>query len=79
MGSLSVHADRPTSTALLNISWSDDDYQTYKAVRTMDLNHERTNIQQLGRFRNRAFKFTFTENQPFRLHNIDCDINMGTT
>lgn len=69
--------DKPTASADLNVSWTDDDYQTYNTARAIDLYQERPDLKQLGRFRKRAFKLTFTENQPFRISKLKVAINMG--
>jgi len=34
---------------------------------------------QLGWFRQRIFKFTYTDNYPMRIQDIEVDINKGTT
>jgi hypothetical protein len=77
MHRISVVADRPTSTALLKVSWSDDDYQTFNTPFDINLNQELPSLTRLGNFRRRAFKFTFTSNHPLRLFNMEVDINLG--
>lgn len=78
MSRLMVVADRPTVNANVEISWSDDDYQTYSAPRTVNINQEFPAIQRLGRFRRRAFKTTFTENAPMRIKYFEVDFNIGS-
>ncbi len=58
MSSLITVADRPTTSTLLSISYSDDDYQTFSTPRTMELNQEYPILHQLGRFRRRAVKLS---------------------
>lgn len=77
MSRLIVFADRPTSTANLDIQISDDDYQTYSSVRSVNLNQEFPCLQRLGRFRRRAFKLSMTANVPGRLHHLEVDFNIG--
>jgi hypothetical protein len=74
---LTVWADKPNSSGDLSIQWTDDDYQTFSDAVTVDLYQERPSINRLGRFRRRAFKWTFTENLPFRLRGLEVDINKG--
>ena len=67
----------PTASSTGTLQWSDDDYQNYNAGLTVDLYHGRPSINRLGRFRKRAFKFTYTQNQPLRLEAFEVDLNMG--
>jgi hypothetical protein len=81
MSSLTVYADRDASvaTSLLDISWSDDDYQTYSSPRSVDLNADVTTMYRLGTFRWRAFKFEFTQPALFRMLAAEVDINQGNS
>jgi hypothetical protein len=78
MGRLIVRSDRPPANSLLSISWTDDDYQTYSTVRQVNINQKKPVITQLGAFNERAFKLTFTDNQPLRIKALDVDINIGS-
>lgn len=77
MSRLTVWADKPNTTALMNIQWTDDDYQLYSAVQTVDLSQERPSINRLGRFRRRAFKWSYTGDQAFRIKGLEVQINLG--
>ena len=77
MSRLIVQADRPSSNASANISWSDDDFQTFSTPRAVELNQEFPTLQRLGRFRKRAFKLTHTANVPFRIRSFEVDFNIG--
>ena len=79
MSSMGIWADRAPSVGSIDVQSTDDDYLTYSTARSVDLDHERPNLQQWGRFRARAFKFTYTSNNPLRIRNIEIDINMGVT
>lgn len=79
MSRLIPWTDKPTSSASLSIQWSDDDYQTYNTPRVLDLFQERPNINRLGAFRRRAFKWSFTAAQPMRLRGFEVELNMGQT
>jgi len=79
MHRLSVIGDRPSSAANLSVSWSDDDYQSFNTARTIDLNQDLPSCYQLGSFRQRIFKLSFTANSPMRLQELEVDINKGTS
>lgn len=75
MSRLCVYADKTAGG--LKISWTDDDYQTFSAPREVSLNNNRPTIHRLGSFFSRAFKFSFTENQPCRIMNMEVAFNIG--
>lgn len=77
MHRLTLWADKPSASAVVSVSWSDDDYQTWTTARDIDLYQELPSMTRLGRFRRRAFKWSFTANQPFRLKKMEVDINKG--
>jgi hypothetical protein len=79
MSSLVVWADRIPSVGSIDIQYTDNDYASYSTARTIILDHERPNAQQWGRFRTRAFKFTYTSDNPLRIRKIETDINIGIT
>lgn len=61
----------------LSISWTDDDYQNFNTARTVDLNDERPQLTRCGRFRRRAFKYTFENNRPMRLEAFELSVRLG--
>lgn len=70
--------DAPSGTAnSCTLQWSDDDYKTWTAARTIQLNDTMPTITQLGRFRRRAFKLTYSQPVPLRLEGFEVDINAG--
>lgn len=75
MSRMFVLADKVDTT--LNISYSDDDYQTYSTERPVSLNIPRPVLHQLGEFYSRAFKFRQRDNQPCRLFFFEVDFNIG--
>lgn len=79
MSSMVIWADRAPDVGSINVQVSDDDYQSFNTARSINLDHERPNAQQWGRFRTRAFKFTYTADAPLRIRNIEIDYNMGVT
>lgn len=77
MSKLVVWADKPTASSTGTLQWSDNDYQSYNSGVAIDLYHSRPSVMRLGNFRKRAFKFTYTQNQPFRIEGFEVDLNMG--
>lgn len=77
MHRLVVVGDRPSSAGNLSIQWTDNDYQSFTTARTVNLNQEIPSLFQLGQFRRRAFKLTFSANLPLRLNMLEVDINIG--
>jgi hypothetical protein len=74
-----VVADRGAGSNPVNLSWSDDDFQTFSTPVSIELNQERPSLYRLGRFRRRAFKITHTANMPLRIKELVVDLNMGQT
>ena len=79
MHRLALVADRPASSASIDVSWSDDDYKTFNTPRSIDLDQDLPSCYQLGSFRQRVFKLSFTANAPMRLQDMEVDINKGTS
>ncbi len=77
MSELTVWADKPTASSTGTLQWTDNDYQTFNTGLTVDLYHEKPTVNRLGRFRKRAFKFTYTQNQPLRVEAFEVELNMG--
>jgi hypothetical protein len=77
MSRLTIWADAPTASSTGTLQWTDDDYQSFSTGLTFDLFHERPCVNRLGRFRQRAFKLTYTQNQPFRIESFEVEINKG--
>jgi len=76
---LSIVGDRPSSSSNISVQWSDDDYETFNTARTINLKQDLASTGQLGWFRQRIFKFTYSDNYPMRIQDIEVDINKGTT
>ena len=77
MSRLGINCDRPIADTNINISWSDDDYISFTTPRSINLNTDVPFIRQMGSFRNRVFKFTYTDNFPLRITEVEVDINKG--
>jgi hypothetical protein len=76
MPSLSVVGDQ-ISGDTISIRWSDDDYVTWNTARTPSLT-SRTFITNLGSFRRRAFNFTYSGTNPYRIEAIEMEVTLGT-
>ena len=78
---LSIIGDVPDSTGTdiaVSVQWSDDDYKTWSTARTLNFNADLPKIDQLGQFRRRAFKLTYSLPHLLRLEGLEVDINKGS-
>lgn len=62
----------------VEVSWSDDDYQTFNAPQSVNLNQDRPWLQDGSTFRRRAYLFSHTDSTFFRLKAIDMVAQPGT-
>lgn len=77
MPRLAIIGDRPSVDASVDVSWSDDDYQTFSTARSINLNQDLPCTYNLGWFRQRCFKLEFTANENLRLQYLQAKINKG--
>jgi hypothetical protein len=63
--------------AIMNIRNTNDDYKTWSAYRSVDLNKLRSQIYQCGQSRRRAWEFLCTDNQPLRIEAVEIDFEVG--
>lgn len=70
-------SDKTSTSSLVTVSYSDDDYTTWSTGRTVDLS-VRPFLTRLGMFRRRAFRLQYTDNLPFRVEDIELDLNVYT-
>jgi len=63
---------------VLQVSWSDDDYQTWSTTRDLSFDYGFPVLKQLGNFRRRAFKVTYSQPYFLRLEGFEVDINKGS-
>lgn len=77
----SLVGDAPNgiSNVQFDISWSDDDYNTFSTPIPLQMNPYMAAISQLGSFRRRAFKVGYSQPYPCRLDAIELSINLGST
>lgn len=76
---LGLYCDYPTisATSYAQVSWSDDDGNTWSTPRNLLVTTNNPYITQLGRFRSRNWKIEYTDNYPFRFWGISMDLNVG--
>lgn len=72
---LELIADKE-SAGTVTVTWSDDDYQTWNAARTLDLT-TRPYTKAGGIFRRRAYRFQHSSNNPFRAQGLEIDYSEG--
>jgi len=74
-----VVGDRYSTSNAIDLSWTDDDYQTYPVIASIDLNDDYPAYQRLGSFRRRAWKIKHALNKPLRLEALELVYDEGTT
>ena len=81
MHRLSFVCDVPNggNSTSISLEWSDDDYQTWSTARVVPISDTMPSIKQLGSFRRRAFRITYSQAYPLRLDGAEIDLNMGNT
>lgn len=74
-----LHCDYPTTgaTSYAQISWSDDDGNTFSTPRNISVTTNNPYITQCGRFRTRNWRITYSDNYPFRMWGLSMDLNIG--
>lgn len=61
----------------IEISWSDDDYHTFTVARTVAITDVEKVLRNLGTFRERAFKISYTGAAGFKWENIELEYTQG--
>lgn len=61
----------------MTVEWTDDDYNTFKPGRPLNLNAQRPAIVNLGYFRRRAWRFTYSNPRPLQLYAFELTYNIG--
>lgn len=75
---LQVIGDTLPGADTISVQYSDDDYQTFSAARTIDMTQSKKQLQKLGYFRERAFKLTYSGTQQVRLEAVEGQVQTGT-
>lgn len=74
MSRVVVYGDK--STGSLSVSYTDDDYQNFSTARLVSMATSKPMLHRFGLFTSRAFKVTYTDNSPIRLHHLEVDFNI---
>ncbi|CAB4241254.1 Bacteriophage P22, Gp10, DNA-stabilising [uncultured Caudovirales phage] len=74
---LDIIADKTTTN--LQLSFTDNDYNTYSSSYTCPLQYGRVTINRLGQFRRRAFKVVHTDDTPLRLEAMEMVLDLGSS
>lgn len=77
MSSLLLVGDRYDDNEV-DVSWSDDDYQSFTTPITVNLSDDYPTIKALGSFRRRAFKIQHTADKHLRLESLEVSYKEGT-
>lgn len=72
---LSLITDAPQNgvNTLINVSWSDDDYNTFSTPKAMLINGTYPTVTQLGYMRRRAFRFDYFWTAELRMESFELD------
>lgn len=66
-----------TGSTAVSVSWSDDDYATFSAPRTLSLATSKKQMIRCGSMIERAWKITHTDNTSLQLYNIQPEVQPG--
>jgi hypothetical protein len=77
MSSMEIVGDRYTVNNNVNVTWTDDDYETYNNGFAIPLTSEWPSHPRLGAFRRRAFSIDHTQNMPLRLEALEITYEEG--
>ncbi len=64
-------------TTYLDVTYSDNDWYSSSAARQIQLWSDSPYLKSWGRFRNRSWRFEYTDNYPLRISAVILDLNMG--
>jgi hypothetical protein len=75
---LDLVGDVESTASPLTVSVSDDDYQTYNVLGTVDLSSQTRRLTRLGSARRRAWVFTHSAATPMRLERGEGELRVGS-
>ena len=67
-----------TNGSVVQVRYSDDDYQTWSNFRTVDMSKTRPMLSDCGTFRRRAYHFRQATSAPLRIQAVEMQIDLGT-
>lgn len=70
-----LHAD--TTSGTCSLRYSDDDYQTWSAFRSIDLNTTKKLLLRLGSSRRRSWELLFVDAAPLRVRGLELELGSG--
>lgn len=73
---LRVIGDKVAGTA--RVRYTNDDYQTFSAYRSIDLSSIRARLSRLGKAARRAFTFRYTDNTALRVESLELTAGKGS-
>ena len=79
MTSMRPVGDRYETGNSVDMSWSDDDYQTWSNTKTISLTDDYPVFSRLGSFRRRAFRIKNSLNYPLRLEALEVEYKEGNS
>lgn len=65
-----LDVDGDTTTGNLAVSWSDNDYSSFGTARNIDMSVVNKRLTNLGSFKQRAYRYTYTDNYALRLRKV---------
>lgn len=77
ISNVKIVADRYELSNIVGLTWSDDDYETWSNLHTVDLNDDFPYLGRLGAFRRRAWRLVHVANQPLRVEALEVLIEEG--
>lgn len=76
--SVDLLGDKQTSSTVVSLQYSDDDYQTLSTARSFDMSDVRPYGTNFGSFRRRAWQVSYTGSGPLRLEALQIKYRLGT-
>lgn len=77
MSGIKIVGDSYSTPNNVSVRWSDNDYQTWSNLKTIDLNDGYPSFARLGAFRRRAFNVIHEDNMPLRLESLEMIFDEG--
>ena len=79
MSSCKIVGDRYSSANSISLQWSDNDYQSWSNVKTIDLTDDFPAFHRMGSFRRRAFRIKHSSDNPLRLESLEVVYTEGNS
>ena len=79
MSSCKIVGDRDSSANSVSLQWSDNDYQSWSNVKTIDLTDDFPAFHRMGSFRRRAFRIKHSSDNPLRLESLEVVYTEGNS